>query len=389
MKRLFPLGVLFLAAVVLSSTGFQCGSAETTSAKLYLAQKQYQKAEESLVKQLAKNDKDEEAWFLLGQVRFELKNYTGMNDAYARALAISDAHKGDIGRNRLAVWAMLYNEGVNFYNRGRDSAHYYDKALEDFKTASIMVPDSAGTYYVTALAYFAKKNFTDARKSLETALQKKPDFEDAARFLGQVHYNVATEKLEAKDTSGAMTEYVKAAAAFEVAYKAQPDNVDNITNLIDAYERTDQSDKAESLTHDAMVRDPNNKLFRYAYGVFLLKKEKYPEGIEQFNKALELDPGYSDAKYNLGVSYLNWGVSLKAAGDKRLEADKKAVRSAKEETAYKEKFKQSLPYLEESAQLRPDDAALWTQLGRLYAILNMKDKSQAAFERSDTLLKGN
>jgi len=388
MKRFVPLALLFLAAVYLSSTGFQCGSAETTSAKLYIQQKQYAKAEESLVKQLAKNDKDEEAWFLLGQVRHETRNFIGMNDAYTRALAMSDAHKADINQNRLAVWAMLYNEGVSYYNRGRDSAAYYDRALEDFKTASIMVPDSSGTYYVTALAHFAKKDLVEARKSLEIALQKKPDFQDAARFLGQVHYNLATDKLEAKDTTGAMKEYVKASAAFEVAYKAEPGNVDNITNLIDAYERTDQSDKAEALTHDAMVRDPNNKLFRYAYGVFLLKKEKYTDAIEQFSKSLELDPGYSDAKYNLGVAYLNWGVSLKAAGDKRLEADKKATRSAKEEAAYKEKFKLALPYLEESAQLRPDDAALWTQLGRLYAILNMRDKSQAAFERSDKLMKG-
>jgi len=84
MKRFVPLALLFLAAVYLSSTGFQCGSAETTSAKLYIQQKQYAKAEESLVKQLAKNDKDEEAWFLLGQVRHETRNFIGMNDAYTR-----------------------------------------------------------------------------------------------------------------------------------------------------------------------------------------------------------------------------------------------------------------------------------------------------------------
>ena len=150
------------------------------------------------------------------------------------------------------------------------------------------------------------------------ALQKKSDFEDAARFLGQVHYTLAAEKLEAKDTAGAMNGICQAhLAAFEVAYKAKPDNADNITNLIDVYERTNQSDKAESLTHDAVQRDPSNKLFRYAYGVFLLKKEKYPEAIEQFSKALEIDPAYADAKYNLGVAYLNWGVSLKAAGDKK------------------------------------------------------------------------
>ena len=176
--------------------------------------------------------------------------------------------------------------------------------------------------------------------------------------------------------------------AFEVAYKSQPENVDNITSLIDIYERTGQSSKAENLTREAVAKDPKNKLFRYAYGVFLLKKESYPEAIEQFNKALEIDPSYSDAKYNLGVAYLNWGVSLKSEIDKRAETEKKGSKPVKDDTSYKEKFKQSLPYLEESAQIRTEDAALWTQLGRLYAILNMPDKSKAAFEKSDKLMKG-
>jgi len=388
MKRYFPVALLLAAAVFLLTTGFQCGSAELTSAKLYMQQKQWQKAEESLIKQVAKNDKDEEAWYLLGAVRLETKNYAGMNEAYSRALAISDAHKADITRNRMALWAMMYNEGVNYYNRGRDTASYYDKALEDFRTAVLLMPDSSGTYYVTALAQYAKDDKKGTQHSLEMALAKRPAYPEAARFLGQLHYGFAVEKLEAKDTVGAKAEWAKALDAFEVAYKSQPENVDNITSLIDIYERTGQSSKAENLTREAVAKDPKNKLFRYAYGVFLLKKESYPEAIEQFNKALEIDPSYSDAKYNLGVAYLNWGVSLKSEIDKRAETEKKGSKPVKDDTSYKEKFKQSLPYLEESAQIRTEDAALWTQLGRLYAILNMPDKSKAAFEKSDKLMKG-
>jgi len=388
MKRYSLVAFLLALLVFLSSTGFQCGSAETTSAKLYMQQKQWQKAEESLVKQVAKNDKDEDAWFLLGQVRLEVKNYAGMNDAYSRCMALSDAHKTEIERNRLATWAIMYNEGVSYYNRGRDTAAYYDKALDNFRIAVMMVPDSAGTYYVTALAQFAKKDHAGARQNLESALAKKPDFADAARFLGQLEYVVAQEKLDAKDVAGAKAAYMKAVKAFEVAYKAQPENTENITNLIDAYERTGQGDRAENLTRDAVAKDPKNKLFRYAYGVFLLKKEKYAEAVDEFNKALEIEPNYNDAVYNLGVAYLNWGVTLKAEADKKAETEKKGSKSTKENTSYKEKFKLSLPYLERSAEYRPDDGALWTQLGRLYAILNKSDKSASAFEKADKLKKG-
>ena len=391
MKRYLPLVPLLVAVVFLSSTGFQCGSAELTSAKLYIQQKQFQKAEESLLKEVAKNDKDEEAWFLLGQVRLEVRNYPGMNEAYNRALAISDAHKNDITRNRLATWGALYNEGVSFYNKGRDTSSYFERAVQDFKSAAMLEPDSSSTYFVLALAQRAQNDNDGAQQSLETALAKKPTYVEAARFLGQLRYASAVEKLEAKDTVAARAAFLKSVTAFELAYKSQPDNVDNITNLIDVYDRAGEDEKAESVTRDAVSRDKANPLFRYAYGVFLLKKEQFADAVEQFTAALQINPAYGDAKYNLGVSYLNWGVSLKGMSDKRYDSDKKSAAKAtlnsKDDAVYKEKFKQALPYLEESAQVRTEDAALWTQLGRLYAILNMPDKSKTAFERADKLIK--
>ena len=253
--------------------------------------------------------------------------------------------------------------------------------------AIVLEPDSPGTYYVTALANYAKQDYEGARRNLQISIQKIPDAFDASRFLGQLQYTFAQQKLDAKDTAGAVTEYAKAADAFKRAFDLKPNNAENIGSLIDAYERSNQSEKAEAITRDAVTRDPKNKLFRYAYGVFLLRKEDFAGAIDQFTKTLEIDPGYSDATYNIGVAYLNWGVSIKSATDKALDSQKKGAKQVKEDTSYKEKFKQALPYLEQGVQYRPDDSALWTQLGRLYAILNMPDKSRAAFEKADKLSK--
>lgn len=392
MKRFLPLTILILAAVFISTTGFQCGSAELTSAKLYINQKQYDKAEASLVKELAKNDKNEEAWYLLGQVRMEMKNYDGMLEAYKKALENGESHKAEINRNRLAIWAMMYNEGVKNYNSGRDTVELYDKALQQFHTAINMEPDSSGTYYVAAMAYFAKKDLPNAEKMLQSALEKKPDYADAAKFLGQVEYQMAGERMNANDEAGAQQYFNKALTAFEAAYKGAPNDPDNITNLIDVYERTKNSDKALALTRTAVEKEPNNKTFHYAYGVFLLKQEKYSEAIDQFQQAMRIDPDYGDARYNLGVSYLNWGVKEKEEVDKKAEAEgtgkKGKGKDTKVDESYKQKFKQALPYLEKSVENRPNDAGLWQSLGRLYAILNQPDKSKQAFEKFDALTKG-
>jgi tetratricopeptide (TPR) repeat protein len=388
MKRFLPFVMLVMAFAYVTTTAFQCGSAELTSAKLYISQKQYQKAEESLMKQIAKNDKDEEAWYLLGQVRLEQKNYSGMNDAFTHALALAPTHASEINRNRLSIWAMMYNDGVKFYNAGRDTAEYFDRAVSCFQTAIMMEPDSSSTYYVAALAQYAKKNLTTARELLTTGIEKKRDNPEAARFRGQIEYTEALDKLARKDSIGYREDMKLAASSFELAYKSQPSNADNITSLIEVYDRLGENDKAAEVTKSAVDRDPSNKLFRFAYGVFLLKKESYSEAADQFKKSIELDPNYPDGIYNLGVTYLNWGIKLKDESSKNAEAEKKRTgREPKEDASYKEKFKMALPYLEKSAELRPDDGLLWLQLGRLYAILNNKDKSTAAFAKSDALLK--
>ncbi len=386
MKRYLPIVILMALAVLLTSTGFQCGSAESTSAKLYMQQKQWGKAEESLLKELQKNPRSEESWFLLGEVRSELGNYSGMNDAFTKALEISDAHKNEIGRYRLATWAKMYNDGVTSYNKGRDSAAYYDKAMEEFRLAIAMEPDSASTYYVAALTSFAKRDYNEVVRLLETCLQKKSNDADAARFLGQMHYQIASDKLDAKDSVSARAEYLKAVDAFKIAYHAQPDSAENITNLIDAYDRTKQPDSALVLTRDAVRKDPGNKVFRFAYGVFLLKQEKYPESIEQFKKAVEIDPEYADAIYNCGVAYLNWGVALRDAA--RLAAEQNKKGKVKEDTTFMQKFREALPYLRKSVEIRSDDASLWQYLGKLYGQLNMLDDMRAAYAKYDQLTKG-
>ncbi len=391
MNRLTLMAILAVTVVFFATTGFQCGSAETTSAKLYMQQKQWDKAEQSLLKEVGKNDKDEEAWYLLGSVRLELKNYKGMNEAYTHALLVSDAHKAEINRNRLATWGSMFNDGVRLYNAGMEDSTKYGAALDAFKTAIDMEPDSANSYYVAGLCCYAQKDFNGAITMLENCLTRDPKSAEAARLLGNVHYQIAAGYVNAKDTAAAQSEYAKAIPPFEKAYAAEPDSTINITNLIDVYDRTKNADKALALTDGAVAKNPDNKFFRYAYGVFLLKQDKYPQAIEQFSKALEIDPDYADARYNLGVAYLNWGVAMRKSATDQAEADQKKAgkgNQVKTDLTFLEKFKLALPYLEKSSEVRPDDAALWQQLGRLYAILNQPAKSKAAFERADKLVKG-
>ena len=397
MRRYTPGVVIVLLAIYFTLTGFQCGSAETTSARLYITQKQFDKAEESLLKEVAKNDKNEEAWFLLGQVRIELKKYVAANEAYNKALEISDVHKKEIMNNKLALWQQMTNEGITAYNRGKDTSSYYDTAIEKFKTAITFVPDSANTYYLAAVAHYAKKDNNGALANLDLALRKNPQYVSAARLLGQIHYSIGEEKKKAKDEAGATAAFTKSADAFNRAYTAEPMNPDNINSLIDAYERSGQSDKALALTKTCVENDPQNRVCRYAYGVYLLKQNEYEKAIDQLKALLAIDPASTDeiatdANYNLGVGYLNWGIAMKAEADKKAEAAMKGGKSGrdmKDDLSYREKYKMAIPFLEKSAETKIDDANLWLQLGKIYTVLSMTEKSKEAFKKADAIMKGN
>ena len=79
---------------------------------------------------------------------------------------------------------------------------------------------------------------------------------------------------------------------------------------------------------------------------------------------------------------------MKAESDKQAEAARVAgKKNFKEDMSYKEKLKAALPFLEKAAETRSQDALLWQSLGRLYANLNMVEKSKAAFDRADQLMK--
>jgi len=380
MNRLFPAGVLFLVAMYFSVTAFQCGSAEMTTARLAIQNGQYDKAEESLMRAVEKNPQEEEAWFLLGQVRLERKNYVGMNEAYTHALTVSDVHKNEIQTNRLSIWNELYNSATQDYEQEQ-----YDEAITKLNSALAVNPDSVQTYFALGLIHYAKRENDKAAGYLQTALEKRPGYVDAMNILSSIHLDAAVAYDQAGNAEAAKKEYATAADMLENAFHINPGRSENINNLILALERSGQLERAKQLTSEAVAKNPDNPSVRYAYGVYLLKDESYEESVQNFRRACELDSTNANYTYNCGAAYLNWGVAIKQEADRKLEQNK--GKNATPDLSYKEKFQDALPYLKKSTELRPDDAEFWSSLAKAYTYLGMVEESKTAYEQSDRLTK--
>jgi tetratricopeptide (TPR) repeat protein len=390
MMRFYPPILLLGMLLLVSITNAQ----HLTSAKLYLRQLQFDKAEASAAKAVEKDPDDGEAWFVLGKARYELKKYPTMIEAFDKAAVLDpEEYKEETHKYRLKVWADCYNAGIRYYHRGRDTTAFFQTALDSFKVAILAQPESTRTYYICALAYYGNNQVDEAIGILNGSLAKKPNSPEDLKLLGQLHSQLARTKSDAKDSVGAKQEYAEALTAFEKLYGLDSSNVDNALALIDLYERLGKGDKSLALTRDAVNRSPDNKIFRYIYGVYFVKQGKFPEGIEQLRIVADAGPDsaeviYSDAVYNLGVAYLNWGVALKNESEAKSEAAQKAKKKDyKEDMSYKEKFNDARVFFEKAAETKPNDPFIWQQLGRLYANLNMKEKADAAFKKFDALNK--
>ena len=110
MKRV--LSIILLLSIALGFSAFQCSSTELTSAKLYIQQKNYDKAVESLKKEVEKNPKSDEGFYLLGYVLGEQGDIEGMLDNYDKSTAISNKFAKNIAESRKYHWADGFNKGV-------------------------------------------------------------------------------------------------------------------------------------------------------------------------------------------------------------------------------------------------------------------------------------
>ena len=186
---------LIVGAAIISSVGFQCASTQMTSAKLYIQQEKWGKAIESLEQEVAKKPASEEAWFLLGRVKGQLGDFSGMNDAFRRALEVGQTYAKDIHDTKVGYWANKMNAGVDFFNKGRDTTEYLDKGIAVFKTAIVIIPDSAAAYKNLGFSYLVKNEIENALAPLEKAfdLSKDPAI---GKYVGEINYDLGVRHKE-------------------------------------------------------------------------------------------------------------------------------------------------------------------------------------------------
>ena len=144
---------------------------------------------------------------------------------------------------------------------------------------------------------------------------------------------------------------------------------------VNVYLTEQKYDQALGLLKDLTAQDPSNEMIWFVLGVTYEKLGKVSDQETAYLKALEINPKYFDALFNLGATYYNQGV------EKYKECDKIPPReAAKYDSCVKDAntiFAKSIGYFETGYNERPTDKDIINALKEAYVrVGNMEGKKK-------------
>ncbi len=299
-------------------------------AKQSFQQKNYVESIQLFKKSLKYNEKNPEAWYLMGLAYREQGRKDDAIGALERARAISGDYKDT---SRLLV--DLYLE------RGKEEYKYghYSKSSEYLTRALKIQPDNLEVHFYLGLDYYflkkwdlARRHLTESLKSDKFALysnfylgfiayqlgqfekavpyflkSEQGELKDKSRYyLSLCYYNIATKAYNDKD-------YEKARVYYGKVLELYPDHVDAHLGLALVYFNTEKYFKAAEHLEKIKKLKGNYRntyallgevYFRIAKG--FLKKGKLKEAEKYFTLCYRNDVNRGDAYYNLAEIYYKW-----------------------------------------------------------------------------------
>ncbi len=219
-----------------------------------------------------------------------------------------------------------------------------------FALIAVVTAACAPPQITSAKLYMNNKDYVNARRSLEEAIQIYPDNAEA-------YYILATLEATESNWAEAKTNWDRSASLSPI-FRAQVErDVSNwwLQHYNDGFTFIQRQDyeSAESSFLIATMLDPENPEAWEGLAVVYGQQRRYDEAIEMYGKVLELNPDDDTSRLNLGLLYYNSGNYMEA-----------------------------VRYLDPLQEDNIDDSVFVETLGYAYRQLDERDKARALYENS-------
>ncbi len=158
-----------------------------------------------------------------------------------------------------------------------------------------------------------------------------------------------------------------------------PSDPDLIIYELNYYLGRGEFDKAENNLKLAVEQEPDNKQLFFSLGVVYDNLKRKEDAIKAYERAIEIDPDYFDALYNLGAMYFNEGVEMNNAANEI--KDNKKYDAARAEA--KKVFEKAKPFLAKAHEIDETDMGALVSLSQVYALLGENEKYTAIKAKLD------
>ncbi len=272
-----------------------CDSTDMTSAKVYLQQKNYEKAEEMLIAASEKEAINSEPSYLLAtEIYARNKNWSKVSEYLAMSEGIDGKFTEKIKMAREKYWIDNFNVGAQGYNamikgEAKDPAALSETTIKAFLDCIILTPDKPEAYSTLAQVYLFNEDFAKGKEYMILSVEKNPLDITSLVNLGNVYFRD-------KD-------YDDALVYLQRAMDVDPSNLNAIKQIAFVYDAKGEKDKAAEAYLNAIEFDPSNTDLHYNLGVLYFQQEQWEDAAAEFIKVGELNPTEVDGLFNAGLAY--------------------------------------------------------------------------------------
>ena len=245
----------------------------------------------------------------------------------------------------------------------------YQTAYQQYSKAQL---DSADSYilFKKALVMIKLNKFKEAAEELKKVKQRDPNNLDASLTLVFIYYYLNDQEKLDEEYEDLLTR----------AHQLNPDNTRIAEYLAQFYFYKGNIPKAIGIYQKIIKGHPSANAY-FWLGTLYEENGRRKEAIQQWKKAIEIDPRHADALNSLGYVYAEEGINL----DEAEALIKKALDIDPVNGAYldslgwvyykKAKYKKARFYLEEAVKIIKKDPTINEHLGDTY--LKLRDKEKA------------
>ena len=290
-------------------------------------------------------------------------------DSYIKALELDDNFKKpELSPGTPQQGILNIGKLYSFYGSTALRADDFKTALESYEKAMPIYKGTGEDEELAIIYYsagFSAHFLGDTAKAIEYYQKSiSPNMKNRNIYINLAMLYLSTNQID------------KALDVTQKGRKVLPDDQDLLITEANIYMHDGRSADANKLLSEAAKKDPDNSQLQYAIGINYdkmyrdttisedMKESSFDACVASYKRAVEIDPNYFNAAFNLGAMYYNKGADiLKYIGNLPYSETEKYNKGKSEA---KTSFTNSIPYLEIAHKIDAKDRSTMIMLRVAY-----------------------